>query len=443
MLPCGDFHYSIFRLLNMLTKIAASRQKVLYAVGPGLLMAGAAVGVSHLVQATRAGADYGFALFWLLLLAIISKYPFMEFGPRYVAATGEHLITGYRKLGKAAFVTYIGITLGTMFIIHAAVTVVTAGLAEQLLGVGWSSFTWSALILGGCALLLALGRYPALDLSMKIIITLLTLATFVAVVIALGATPAADGPRPEPPSYWNAAGLAFIIAFMGWMPIPLDAAVWHSIWTQERSRQTRHRATPAEARLDFNIGYGAAGFIGVLFFMLGALVMFGSGVSFAPGSVAFSAQLIALYSQTLGSWSVPLISVAAFITMFSTTLAVTDAYPRVFSEITAMMKTPPAHTADAEGHKRRAYLILLPAIALCALGVLYFLSEQFTFLIDLAAGISFLAAPVLGWFNYKLLSSAHTPEEHRPGAAYRFFTLGCLAFLVLFTMIWAYWTFIA
>ena len=29
-------------------------------LGPGLLFAGAAVGVSHLVQSTRAGADFGF-----------------------------------------------------------------------------------------------------------------------------------------------------------------------------------------------------------------------------------------------------------------------------------------------------------------------------------------------------------------------------------------------
>ena len=30
------------------------------AIGPGLIWAGAAIGVSHLVQSTRAGADYGF-----------------------------------------------------------------------------------------------------------------------------------------------------------------------------------------------------------------------------------------------------------------------------------------------------------------------------------------------------------------------------------------------
>ena len=29
-------------------------------IGPGLMFAGAAIGVSHLVQSTRAGAEFGF-----------------------------------------------------------------------------------------------------------------------------------------------------------------------------------------------------------------------------------------------------------------------------------------------------------------------------------------------------------------------------------------------
>ena len=45
-------------------------------LGPGLLFAGAAIGVSHLVQSTRAGADFGWGLLWALLLANLMKYPF-------------------------------------------------------------------------------------------------------------------------------------------------------------------------------------------------------------------------------------------------------------------------------------------------------------------------------------------------------------------------------
>ena len=75
-------------------------------LGPGLLYAGAAIGVSHLVQSTRAGADFGLGLLWALLLVNLFKYPFFQFGPRYATATGESLLDGYLKLGKGVLVTY-------------------------------------------------------------------------------------------------------------------------------------------------------------------------------------------------------------------------------------------------------------------------------------------------------------------------------------------------
>lgn len=55
------------------------KKSLLSLLGPGLLFAGAAIGVSHLVQSTRAGADFGFGLLWALLLVHIFKYPFFQF----------------------------------------------------------------------------------------------------------------------------------------------------------------------------------------------------------------------------------------------------------------------------------------------------------------------------------------------------------------------------
>ena len=75
--------------------------------GPGLLWAAAAIGVSHLVQSTRAGAVAGFALAGVILLALVLKYPFFEFGPRYAAATGESLVEGYARIGRWAVWLYL------------------------------------------------------------------------------------------------------------------------------------------------------------------------------------------------------------------------------------------------------------------------------------------------------------------------------------------------
>lgn len=75
--------------------------KQLKNLGPGLLFAGAAIGVSHLVQSTRAGADFGLGLIWALILVTLFKYPFFQYGPRYAAATGESLLDGYKNWAKA------------------------------------------------------------------------------------------------------------------------------------------------------------------------------------------------------------------------------------------------------------------------------------------------------------------------------------------------------
>jgi Mn2+/Fe2+ NRAMP family transporter len=94
------------------------------------------VGVSHLVQSTRAGASFGLELLGLVIVANVFKYPAFSFGPRYAAATGTSLLEGYRRQGLWALVLYSILTLGTMFTIQAVVTVVTAAIAAALLG--WS-----------------------------------------------------------------------------------------------------------------------------------------------------------------------------------------------------------------------------------------------------------------------------------------------------------------
>lgn len=102
---------------------------LLKTLGPGLLYAGAAVGVSHLVQSTRAGASYGFELIWVVIAANVIKYPFFEFAPRYASATGKSLVDGIKDFGmttngvflpkyakqlKAAGLMRVNISLDTM-----------------------------------------------------------------------------------------------------------------------------------------------------------------------------------------------------------------------------------------------------------------------------------------------------------------------------------------
>ena len=78
-------------------------------------MAAASIGVSHLVQATRAGAMYGMDLLLFILLAFVIKYPTFRFGHEYAHATGQHLLTGFRKQGTWAVLLCAVVIFCVMF----------------------------------------------------------------------------------------------------------------------------------------------------------------------------------------------------------------------------------------------------------------------------------------------------------------------------------------
>lgn len=203
-------------------------------LGPGLLFAGAAIGVSHLVQSTGAGASYGFGLLWALLLIHLIKYPFFQFGSRYAAATGKSLLDAYLHLGKSVLWFYFILNLLSMFTIQAAVTVVTASLASYIFGSTMSILSWSMLLTAICTVLLMVGKYQLLDKVMKIIVVTLTVSTLAAVAFAFFDTEKTVELTQILPT--DTVGIAFLIAFMGWMPAPLDISIWHSLWSLERPK---------------------------------------------------------------------------------------------------------------------------------------------------------------------------------------------------------------
>ena len=138
-------------------------KKFINKLGPGLLFAGAAIGVSHLVQSTKAGAEFGFGLTWVLILCNFFKYPFFLFGTKYTYATGETILDGYLKISKIILLIYFGLSLVTIFTIQAAVTIVTAGLAIELFGITDNITYWAFMIIVFSYLILMIGKYKLLD----------------------------------------------------------------------------------------------------------------------------------------------------------------------------------------------------------------------------------------------------------------------------------------
>lgn len=388
-------------------------------LGPGFIFAGAAIGVSHLVQSTRAGADFGLGLLWALVLINAVKYPFFQFGPRYASATGESLLEGYRRMGKEVIYVYFVLTFATMFTIQTAVTIVTAGIASSLFGFG-TPVLWTAVITIICFTILVIGRYKILDSLMKIIVIGLTISTLIAVAFAINPDASVSFEQVFPT---ETAAVAFLIAFMGWMPAPLDISIWHSVWTVEK-KKLNPSIKPDQSRFDFNVGYITTTVLAIGFLSLGALVMFGANESFSLNSGIFANQLISMYTQSLGDWAKLLIGIAALTTMFSTTLTTLDGSPRVMHKTLEII---------FKKRMKRGYLLWLLVLAGGTLVIFFFLLSEMKLLVEIATILSFLTAPFYAIFNYKLISGKHTPESARPSNFLRIYSVISIIILVGFS----------
>ncbi len=389
-------------------------------LGPGLLFAGAAIGVSHLVQSTRAGADFGWGLLWALLLVNIFKYPFFQFGSRYTLATNKTLLDGYGKLGKGYLWVYFIMTLCTMFTIQTAVTIVTASLASILFGISSNLVVWSSIITFVCLAILWIGNYSLLDKVIKWILVILTISTLAAVILA-------GYKNTDPVSFAQIfpaeSAYLFLAAFMGWMPAPLDISIWQSLWAIEKNKTKK--VSVKEGLFDFNTGYSVTVFLGVCFMGLGAFVMYGSGASFSNSGAIFAQQLIDLYTSSLSDSVYLVIVIAAFTAMFSTTLTTLDASPR------ALEKTIQILYPKKKQFNYRFWIIIL---AIGTISIFTFLLSEMGSLVEIATILSFVTAPFYAFLNFRLVLSDQMPEKHKPSKGLKILSVVGLIFLTVFAV---------
>ena len=398
-------------------------------LGPGILFASTAIGVSHLVQSTRAGASYGFGLLFFIIIANLFKYPFFEFGSRFANATETSIIDGYKKLGVWVLWSYLIITLISMFFITSAVGAVTSGFLQNLfktteLGI-WNHIVLFAI----CGSILSFGKYDSLDGLIKIIGFTLLISTLLAFTLVL-----IKGPVSEtlfPVIDYNKTDILFIIALMGWMPTAVDLSSWNSLWTLERIKQTKFKPTLKQTIFEFNMGYIFSASLSLCFLTLGAYLMYGTDSIFPNSSALFANQVIKLYTESIGSWSYLIISIAGFSIMFGTCVAVFDGYARSASECIRLVQ-------DQNDSNKTHYDILIWILVFGSLGIILLFGSKLKQLVDLATTISFMIAPMVALANYKLVSYPFLEKNAVPPTWLRNLAIGGIVYLIGFGLLFIY-----
>jgi len=400
--------------------------------GPGILFASTAVGVSHLVQSTRAGAEFGFLLMGFVILAILFKYPFFEFSSRYANVTGTSIIDGYQRLGKNALFLYFIITAISMFFVTAAVGFVTAGFLENLFQIDFLGFWTIVILFCVCAGILIVGKYSALDSLIKIIASVLIVSTALAFALALYNEPIEKVEGFKPPEIWNHAGIFFLIALMGWMPMPIDISSWHSLWTIERIKQTNFKPKLKETLLEFNLGYLVTGVLAVFFVTLGAFILFGSGEELPNNNSLFANKVITLFTETIGNWSYIIIAASAFSVMFGTIIAVFDGYSRSLERTVQLLFIK--KISKPRSKFRKMYVVFIVILSIGSLLVVLQFGENLKELVDFATTVSFLIAPIIAIFNLKLVTGKYLAKDLQPPIWLKILSYMGIIFLVGFAI---------
>jgi Mn2+/Fe2+ NRAMP family transporter len=405
-------------------------------LGPGLLFAASAVGVSHLVQSTRAGAQFGLTMAALILLACLIKYPAFRFGAEYAAATGESIIVAYERQGRWRLIFFLVAIAVEGLAVIPAVSLVAAGMTLNLLGLELSEVLATITLIVLSSIALIYGRYRLLESVCKwfvvVFAVLSVFATLAAIAAYDGATPLAL------PFELNRSNLNFAVAVSGWMPVGMGAAVFMSLWALARAESTAARVSVAEARFDFNIGYAATVGLALCFLFMGTLLMLDRGIALAPDSGGFAAQLIGLFTTGIGVWIGPVVAVAALAVMFSTVIAVIDGFPRVYANVSHRLLGAPSGLLA----EKNLYIVWMAVQAGVALLLLSLLFSSFGRFLDFATTAGFVAAPVIAYLNHRVIRQPQVAPADQPPVWLRIWSGVAVAVLTGASLAYLYFNFI-
>ncbi len=400
-------------------------------------MAATAIGASHLVLAPTAGASFGYALLWVVLLSHLFKYPAFEFGPRYTVAADESLLDGYREVpgprGWALWVFLAGTVVQGVSVLAGVLGIASAVAAAAVPGL--PLWVWSLLLGAICGGLLRSGGFDGLSALSKWMLAVLAAMTAVAFLAT-----------PPPASAWSRmvvpevpGGSALLLAaLLGWMPTGIDVSVWHSLWALERRDEWRERAVragtgedggsvrAASLRVgitDMRIGYGLSLVLAVMTLGLGAEVLRPTGT--VPEGADVALTLARLYTDVLGEWMFPVFLVAAFFGMFSSAYGVLDGFPRAFEE--TVRRLPVTGGREGEGSGPLYWGFLWGTLSLAVMETA--LLPDPVALVTVAAVASFLLAPITFGLNYWCVTRRVDDEELRPGPALRAWAASGILFM--------------
>ena len=296
-------------------------------IGPGIVIAATGLGAGDLIAASVAGAKYGTALLWAVVIGAVMKFALNEGLARWQLATGTTLLEGViAHFGRAAGWLFLAYLLLWSFFVGSAL-MSACGVALHALfpvfdepGTGKVVFGILSSLAG--IFLVLLGGYGLFEKVMKVAIALMFLVVvFTAVALWPGTGAVLEGLLvPAIPE----GGLDWTLALMGGVGGTVTV-LCYGYWLREENRGGQDALRTS--RIDLAAAYAVTALFGV------AMVIIGSTVEIEGRGAGLLVILSERLAETLGPVAGTLFLLGALGAVFSSLLGVWQAVPYLFADL--------------------------------------------------------------------------------------------------------------
>ncbi len=164
--------------------------RLLRVFGPGAIIASVTVGTGETIFAPRAGATFGYALFWVIVVAVLGKAVMVYAGARHLVLAGEHPLQAWARFPGPR--RWVPILIGLLVLLAfpmwiAALADAVSSLCIWITGVGgsttWGRPLWATGIILAAMLLSLVQTYNIIERVSLAILGLKVIFIVIAVLI--------------------------------------------------------------------------------------------------------------------------------------------------------------------------------------------------------------------------------------------------------------------
>jgi Mn2+/Fe2+ NRAMP family transporter len=373
-------------------------------VGPGMVVAATGVGAGDMVATLIAGERFGYTLLWAAIVGCLVKIALAEAVGRWHLSTGQTMFEGWTRLGRWTHIYFVPYILIWGFV-YGATAMSATGLPLAALFPAVSLQTW-AMCAGVAGLVFVwFNRYAVFEAVMTALVGVMFVTVVTLAVILTPSLPGIlSGVVPTLPP---ASGL-YTLGLIGGVGGTITMAAY-GYWVNAKGWQD---ATWMRVmRWDNRVAYVMTGIFVVAMLIVGAELLYGSGVRLTSGDRGLI-DLAGVLEARFGRSVSVLFLVGFFAAAFSSVLGVWHGVSLMFADLVDHLRGRPPQTMTERSTSPafRAYLLWLtfPPMLLLLIG------RPFQLVLVYGA-LGALFMPFLAITLLWLLNSAKTPREWRSG----------------------------